>query len=128
MKRAPCCFAAMLSSACLLLSAPCAFAQAFVPVTQSILANPDPADWLMINRTFDEQRFSPLDQINKTNVGQLRMAWSRGLPNGTQESTPIVYRGVMAQAVEVAAQQNASPPDFSLNRVGWVTTGEITGV
>ena len=85
----------MLSSACLLLSAPCAFAQAFVPVTQSILANPDPADWLMINRTFDEQRFSPLDQINKTNVGQLRMAWSRGLPNGTQESTPIVYRGVM---------------------------------
>jgi alcohol dehydrogenase (cytochrome c) len=70
-------------------------AQAFVPVTQSILANPDPADWLMINRTFDEQRFSPLDQINKTNVGQLRMAWSRGLPNGTQESTPIVYRGVM---------------------------------
>jgi alcohol dehydrogenase (cytochrome c) len=60
-----------------------------------MLANPDPADWLMINRTFDEQRFSPLDQINKTNVGQLRMAWSRGLPNGTQESTPIVYRGVM---------------------------------
>ena len=95
MKRAPCYSAAMLSSACLLLSAPCAFAQAFVPVTQSILANPDPADWLMINRTFDEQRFSPLDQINKTNVGQLRMAWSRGLPNGTQESTPIVYRGVM---------------------------------
>ena len=26
---------------------------------------------------------------------QLRMAWSRGLPEGTQESTPIVYRGVM---------------------------------
>ena len=26
---------------------------------------------------------------------KLRMAWSRGLPNGTQESTPIVYRGVM---------------------------------
>jgi len=96
MKRAPCYSTAMLSTACLLLlSAPCAFAQAFVAVTQSTLANPDPADWLMINRTFDEQRFSPLDQINKTNVGQLRMAWSRGLPNGTQESTPIVYRGVM---------------------------------
>jgi alcohol dehydrogenase (cytochrome c) len=95
MKRASSAAAAMLSSACLLSSAPGAFAQAFVPVTQSTLANPDPADWLMINRTFDEQRFSPLDQINKSNVGQLRMAWSRGLPNGTQESTPIVYRGVM---------------------------------
>lgn len=69
--------------------------QAFVPVTEDTLANPDPADWLMIDRTFSEQRFSPLDQINKSNVAQLRMAWSRGLPNGTQESTPIVYRGVM---------------------------------
>src|SRR5215472_7533128 len=67
----------------------------FRPVTDAVLANPDPADWLMINRTFDEQRYSPLDQINKGNVGQLRMAWSRGLPPGTQESTPIVYRGVM---------------------------------
>src|SRR5438445_716457 len=67
----------------------------FRPVTDAILANPDPADWLMISRTFDQQRYSPLDQIDKGNVGQLRMAWSRGLPNGTQESTPIVYRGIM---------------------------------
>lgn len=67
----------------------------FKPVTEATLANPDPADWLMISRTFDEQRFSPLNQINKVNVGQLRMVWSRGLPAGTQESTPIVYRGVM---------------------------------
>src|SRR6266571_3891528 len=67
----------------------------FRPVTDAVLANPDPADWLMVNRTFDQQRYSPLDQVNQGNVGQLRMAWSRGLPNGTQESTPIVYRGVM---------------------------------
>ena len=67
----------------------------FRPVTDAVLANPDNADWLMLNRTYDEQRFSPLNQINKGNVGQLRMAWSRGLPPGTQESVPIVYRGVM---------------------------------
>src|SRR5258705_12302755 len=30
----------------------------FRPVTDAILANPDPADWLMLNRTFDQQRFS----------------------------------------------------------------------
>jgi alcohol dehydrogenase (cytochrome c) len=96
MKRTFGCVAATLLSASALAGfSTCAFAQAFVPVTQDILANPDPADWLMMNRTFDEQRFSPLTQINKSNVGQLRMAWSRGLPNGTQESTPIVYRGVM---------------------------------
>ena len=77
--------------------APAAFAQFkdFKPVTSEMLVNPDPGDWLMMNRTLDEQRFSPLTQINKTNVSQLRLAWSRGLPSGTQESTPIVYRGVM---------------------------------
>src|SRR5262245_61166255 len=65
----------------------------FQPVTESVLTNPEPGDWLMINRTFDQHRYSPLDQINKSNVGQLRMAWTRGLPAGSQESTPIVYRG-----------------------------------
>src|SRR5262245_37555614 len=68
---------------------------AFVPVTQQMLENPDPSDWLMVSRTLNEQRFSPLNQINKSNVSQLRLAWSRGLPAGVQESTPIVYRGVM---------------------------------
>jgi alcohol dehydrogenase (cytochrome c) len=68
---------------------------AFAPVTAQTLTNPDPSDWLMVSRTLDEQRFSPLNQINKSNVSQLRMAWSRGLPAGVQESTPIVYRGVM---------------------------------
>ena len=69
--------------------------RAFVPVTDAMLANPDPADWLHLSRTYDEHRFSPLNQINKDNVAQLRMSWSRGLPAGVQESTPIVYRGVM---------------------------------
>jgi alcohol dehydrogenase (cytochrome c) len=68
---------------------------AFVPVTDAMLNNPSPDDWLMVSRTYNEQRFSPLAQINKGNVGQLRMAWARSLPTGTQESTPIVYRGVM---------------------------------
>jgi alcohol dehydrogenase (cytochrome c) len=68
---------------------------AFVPVTDAKLTHPDPADWLHISRTYDQQRFSPLKEINKNNVAQLRMAWSRGLPPGVQESTPIVYRGVM---------------------------------
>jgi alcohol dehydrogenase (cytochrome c) len=78
------------------LTAP-AFAQnrSFVPVTGTTLANPDPADWLHISRTYDQQRYSPLNQINKSTVAQLRMAWSRGLPAGVQESTPIVYRGIM---------------------------------
>ena len=77
----------------------------FVPVTQAMQAHPDPSDWLHISRTYDEQRFSPLKQIDTKNVAQLRMAWSRGLPVGTQESTPLVYRGVMYVIVPGAGIQ-----------------------
>src|ERR1700754_3372517 len=76
-------------------AAPLALAADFKPVTEEVLNHPDPADWLMINRTFDQHRFSPLDQINKSSVGDLRMVWGRGMPPGTQESTPMVYNGVM---------------------------------
>jgi PQQ-dependent dehydrogenase (methanol/ethanol family) len=72
-----------------------AHAADFKPVTQDMLVNPPAADWLQISRTYDEQRFSPLDQINQSNVGKLQMVFSRGLPPGTQESTPIVHDGVM---------------------------------
>jgi glucose dehydrogenase len=65
------------------------------PVTDEMLLNPDPADWLMYSRTYDNQRFSPLDQINQQNVAQLRMAWSRGIGPGTQETTPLVHDGII---------------------------------
>lgn len=67
----------------------------FVPASHQVLVNPDGADWLHISRTYNQHRYSPLDQINRSTVSRLRMAWSRGLPPGVQESTPIVYRGVM---------------------------------
>jgi PQQ-dependent dehydrogenase (methanol/ethanol family) len=67
----------------------------FIPITDEVLLNPDPADWLMPSRTFDWQRFSPLDQINRDNVDQLQLAWVRGLDPGIQENIPVVYKGVM---------------------------------
>ena len=87
----------VVASAAICAMATQVFAQGggFQPVTDSVLANPPASDWLMINRTYDEQRFSPLDQINKGNAGQLQLAWSRGLPVGTNETTPIVHQGVM---------------------------------
>src|SRR5712671_4740156 len=79
--------------------APAALAQQavqnFKPVTAAELANPSPNDWLSFSRTYDDQRFSPLNQITARNVNQLRTAWVRGLPPGTVESTPIVRGGIM---------------------------------
>ncbi len=67
----------------------------FVPVTDAMLQDPDPADWPMWRRTLDGWGYSPLDQVNRDNVGELQMAWSRALPQGTQEVTPLAYGGVV---------------------------------
>src|SRR5215510_16329670 len=67
----------------------------FVPVTDQMLLNPSPDDWLMFSRTYDAQRFSPLTQVNKQNVNQLGLAWSRGLSQGMTETIPTIYKGVM---------------------------------
>src|SRR6516164_9228175 len=66
-----------------------------VPLTEDNLKNPSSNDWLMYNRTYDAQRFSPLQQINKSNVGQLKLAWSIPQGAGSQEGIPLVHDGVM---------------------------------
>ena len=66
-----------------------------VPVTDEMLQDPDPADWLMWRRTLDSWGYSPLDAIDRENVSQLRMVWSRALTRGRQQGTPLVYDGVM---------------------------------
>ncbi len=65
------------------------------PVTDAELENPSPDDWLMWRRTLDGWGYSPLDQINRENVVDLRLVWSRGLRPGRQQGTPLVRDGVM---------------------------------
>ncbi len=54
-------------------------------------------NWLTYGRTYDEHRFSPLQQINAGNVAGLKPAWHFDLPVDprAQESTPLVIDGVM---------------------------------
>lgn len=87
-------FVLPLLALCWTLSVP-SHAQDYKPVTDAMLANPPAEDWLMFSRTYDAQRFSPLTQINKQNVKQLRMAWSVGLPAGISENIPIVHDGIL---------------------------------
>ena len=67
----------------------------FVPVQDELLWKPDPADWLSWRRTLDGQGFSPLKEIDRNNVRQLRLMWTRPITGNQNESTPLVYRGVM---------------------------------
>src|SRR5437773_3353885 len=79
----------------------------FSPVTQAMLLNPPPDDWLMYSRTYDAQRYSPLNQITKQNVSRLTQVWKNDLAAGSIEMIPIVHDGVMY--VEVPSPENGMP-------------------
>ena len=67
----------------------------FRPVTDAELIEPDPGDWLMYRRTYDSWGNSPLDQINRDNVTDLRLAWVWAMEDGVNQPTPLVRDGVM---------------------------------
>ena len=67
----------------------------FVPVTDAMLQDPDPGDWLMWRRTLDGWGYSPLNQIDRANVGEIRMVWTRAMRPGTNQGTPLAYGGVL---------------------------------
>jgi quinohemoprotein ethanol dehydrogenase len=54
-------------------------------------------EWLTHGINYAEQRFSPLTQIDSTNVSRLGLAWSYelGTGGGQQSATPLVVNGVM---------------------------------
>ena len=70
-------------------------APAVTPITDALLADPPPESWLNWRRTRDGWGHSPLDQITRDNVGDLRMVWSWAMETGSQQTTPIVHEGVM---------------------------------
>jgi PQQ-dependent dehydrogenase (methanol/ethanol family) len=89
-------------------------AKRVVPVTDAMLANPDPGDWLMWRRTLNNWGFSPLDQVNRRNVDELALVWTRPLTEGVQEGTPLVHDGVMyfPNPNDVTQAYNAVTGDF----------------
>ena len=65
------------------------------PVSNEMLLNPPADDWLVWRRTHANLGHSPLDQIDKGNVSDLRMAWNWALPPGANMMTPLVHDGVL---------------------------------
>ena len=61
-----------------------------------ITADNDRSSWLSYGRTYDEQRYSPLDQINKETIDQVGLAWFADMTTSRgQEATPIVVDGAL---------------------------------
>jgi alcohol dehydrogenase (cytochrome c) len=87
----------LLATSMLTLAGP-TFAAEVTPVR---LANPDrePQNWLMNHRSYDSQRYSPLDRINTTNVRSLKLAYAVAIGGSTinenLESTPLAEDGFL---------------------------------
>lgn len=94
---------ALIGATALLLLGTASFAQdapttarTYTPVTDDMILNQAPGEWLNWRRTLDNQGYSPLDQVNKDNVGDLELAWAWPMPDvGEQETGPLVHDGIM---------------------------------
>jgi PQQ-dependent dehydrogenase (methanol/ethanol family) len=89
-------------------------------------ADAEPQNWLAHGRTWSEQRYSPLDQINESNVAELRLAWYVDLDtNRGQEATPIVVDGVM---YSTSAWSKVQAVDAKSGRLLWQYDPEVPGI
>ncbi len=83
----------------------------WAPVTEDRLLNADkdPANWLTFHRTYNGWRYSPLTQINTSNVGKLVPKWLfSGGGAGDQKGTPMVNNGIMV-TVTIDAGDTLNP-------------------
>ena len=65
------------------------------PVTDTLLADPPPGDWLSWRRTRNSHGYSPLDRITRDNVDELQLAWVLAIREGNNQTTPLVHERVM---------------------------------
>src|SRR3989454_2538915 len=76
---------------------PMAQVKDFRPVTEAMLRNPAPGDWLNWRRTDNAWGFSPLDQINRQSVKNVHGVWPGAMDaSGAQESARLVHDGIMS--------------------------------
>ena len=94
----------------------------YVPVTDAMLRDPDPGDWLMIRRNYQAWSYSPLAQVDSGNVKQLQLVWSWAMNEGaTNEPTPLIHNGILylANTGNVVQALNAANGELIWeNRVG----------
>lgn len=85
----------LIVSASLLAAAPLQASNRII-TDEQLSDESNTSDWLAYGRTHSEQRFSPLDDINVSNVSQLKPEWYTPLPDRSDMvGTPLVIDGVM---------------------------------
>jgi alcohol dehydrogenase (cytochrome c) len=68
----------------------------FVPVSDEMMRNQDPGDWLMARRNYQAWSNSPLTQITRDNARELQLAWVWPMNEGQgNEASPVIHNGVL---------------------------------
>jgi alcohol dehydrogenase (cytochrome c) len=68
----------------------------FTAVTDEMLKNPPPGDWLVIRRDHYASNFSPLTQITRDNAQDLQLAWVWPMnEGGTNQPSPLAHNGTI---------------------------------
>jgi len=68
----------------------------FTPITDEMLKNPPPGDWLVLRRDHYASNFSPLTQITRDNAQDLQLAWVWPMnEGGTQQPSPLAHNGTI---------------------------------
>ncbi|MEJ0008803.1 MAG: hypothetical protein WDM77_21180 [Steroidobacteraceae bacterium] len=89
-----------------IMAARAALLQRLTPVSDALLRNPPPADWLMWRGSYATLSYSPLSQINKNTVRELGVAWTLALPPQCQRGRAPDPR---RRAVRRRRQHGGSP-------------------
>ena len=88
-------------------------------------ADDEPGQWMSHGRTYGEQRFSRLDQVNTTSVGKLGLAWFADLDTRRgQEATPLVVDGVLYVST---AWSKVKAYDAATGKPLWAYDPEVPG-
>jgi alcohol dehydrogenase (cytochrome c) len=94
-------------------------------VTPDRLVNADrePQNWLMNHRTYDAQRFSPLDRINKANVKDLKLAYAVAIggtsANENLQATPLAEDGFLYIVDQWGVLYKIDGRSGDLGRIVW---------
>ena len=68
----------------------------FTPVTDELLRDTPPGDWLMVRRNYQAWSHSPLSSITRDNVGELELQWMWAMNEGGRNApSPIAHDGVL---------------------------------
>ncbi len=102
---------------------PLAGAARAADVTPERLAKPEASNWLTNHHTYDGQRYSTLDKINKGNVKGLKLAYAVAIggasTNENLQATPLVDDGYMYVVDQWGVTYKIDARDGAAGRILW---------